>query len=63
MQNEVEITCPKCSKTFRHSHEAKIPKGKLTCPHCRQTFNCHACNYSWAKWARERGGCGSPCEK
>ena len=62
MPYEAEITCPKCTGKFIHCFERNIPKGKLTCPLCRETFNCDACNYSWANWARDREGCGSPCK-
>jgi hypothetical protein len=62
MPRTAEITCPKCHGTFEHTFPDPIPKGKLTCPLCQVTFNCDACNYSWAKWARERTDCGSPCQ-
>lgn len=63
MSYQPEITCPRCSEKFQMAFETAVPKGKLTCPHCRETFNCDACNYSWAKWARNREDCGAPCRE
>lgn len=63
MSHTAEIVCPKCHGTFTHTFTERIPRGMLTCPHCQESFNCHACNYSWARWAREREDCGAPCRK
>jgi len=63
MPHPAEITCPNCRETFDHTFSERIPRGVLICPHCRQSFNCDACNYSWAKWARAREDCGAPCRK